>query len=862
MGTKRVVAVVSLVTLVVSLAACRVGESPDELGSVAQALASDPTPVGLDLHARLDSTLVARWQTHGAQFTGAPAWEVCWTTTRPSEGGCSPSDPDPDAVWALATSPATWAAEDDKRYWVHVRAEGAVAAGAVETTFTPGVHATKAIATGGNHTCALLGRGEVWCWGDASEGQLGPGFGGPLSPEPVLVLGLPPARNITAGAAHTCATVGDGHAWCWGRNDDGQLGERAESAPSVPAPVLGLDRVDFADAGDRHTCARRGDGVAWCWGAGDRGQLGDGETSGGPEPRPVSGLDLVRDLSAGGEHTCATRGDGVAWCWGRGTEGQLGQGVFADSLLPVEVSDLEPVTDLSAGRFHTAARGGFGRAYVWGDGGHGEAGSGASGPATSVPVAVGGLPAVNAVAAGDGFTCARAGNGTAWCWGRANAGQTGQGETAPVMGSGLVVGLDRVHLLVAGGSHACARRADGRVLCWGRGGRGQLGNGGLTSMAGVSEVEGLRGFVAPLMMDSAQSSIIACAVLTDGSLRMWGKAVWGQLGDGEPPENPDGTDRWAAVPVRPLDVHDAVECALGKEHACALSAAGNAWCWGSSHYWPLGIGEAPGTVLYLEPAPVLELEDAITLGRGGTYQYLRSMAVGADGALYVWGDIANLDEVASVFGPPLPEQSKPLRFEPETAPLSAYLDPSRFIGADGRQLSAVGPKAPHSAILVDKSNIDELAPYRSLLWNMTLHSDGHVWVPSMLEFPEWAGCNGPSKPWDVCIKEHTQLIGFSEILELGYNFHDGRAGLRADGRIIAWGAGPLLADDPDATTVVGKDDYQAVKVLDLEGVAHIAIGLMICAVQVSGDTVCWGGTQGEDGQAVNSYTPTPVAELP
>ena len=862
MGTERLLAVVFPLVLVAILAACQTGESPGELSSVAQALASEPSPVGLDLHARLDSTLVARWQSHAGQFSGAPAWEVCWTTTRPSEGGCGASDPDPEAVWVPAMSPATWAGEDDTRYWVHVRAEGTEAVGAVDTTLTPGVHSTKAVATGGNHTCALLGRGEVWCWGDASEGQLGPGSGGPLSPEPVLVLGLPPARSITAGAAHTCATVGDGHVWCWGRNDDGQLGERAEPDPAVPAPVLGLDRVEFADAGDRHTCARRGDGVAWCWGAGDRGQLGDGGTAGGPGPRPVSGLDLIRDLSAGGEHTCATRGDGVTWCWGRGTEGQLGQGAFADSLVPVEVLGLEPVTDLSAGLFHTAARGGFGAAYVWGDGAHGEAGGGAPEPAVSVPVAVSGLPAVTAVAAGSGFTCARGGDGSAWCWGRANAGQTGQGETAPVLAPGVVAGLDRVHLLDAGGSHACARRADGRALCWGRGGKGQLGHGALSSAVAATEVEELRGFVAPLMLDSAQSSIIACAVLTDGSLRTWGNAVWGQLGDGEPAENPDGSDRWATVPVRPLNVHDAIECALGKEHACALSAAGNALCWGSSHYRPLGIGEVPGSVLYLEPTPVLEIDDATTLGRGGNYQLLRSMAIGADGALYIWGNVTNLAEVATVFGPPLPEQSKPLRFEPETAPLSAYPWPSVFIGADGRQLQAFYYEAPHGAALADKPLVDELAPYRSRLWDNLLRPDGRVWVEYELEFPEWAGCNGPSGPWDVCIKEHTQLTGFSEILELGYNFHDGRAGLRADGRIIAWGAGPLLAEGPDAKTVVGKDDYQAVKVLDLEGVTRIAIGLMICAVHVSGDTVCWGGTQGEDGQAVNSYTPVSVAELP
>jgi alpha-tubulin suppressor-like RCC1 family protein len=98
-----------------------------------------------------------------------------------------------------------------------------------------GVTAT-AIVGGHLHTCALLSTGTVTCWGDDAVAQLGQGAGvtydnrgdgpGEMGSSLVAVnLGSGvTATAIAAGQYHTCALLSRGAVKCWGENWDGQLG--------------------------------------------------------------------------------------------------------------------------------------------------------------------------------------------------------------------------------------------------------------------------------------------------------------------------------------------------------------------------------------------------------------------------------------------------------------------------------------------------------------------------------------------------------------------------------------------------------------------------------------------------------------
>lgn len=148
-----------------------------------------------------------------------------------------------------------------------------------------------AVDAGADATCALLDSTEVRCWGENSSGQLGDGTttDRPL-PVPVVGVGgagvLNGVTSIAVGEYDTCATLSDGQARCWGDNILGMLGDGSRTNSTRPVVVSGLYAgSNLADAGriavgSMHTCVVLDDGQARCWGRNDNGRVGDGTVMG------------------------------------------------------------------------------------------------------------------------------------------------------------------------------------------------------------------------------------------------------------------------------------------------------------------------------------------------------------------------------------------------------------------------------------------------------------------------------------------------------------------------------------------------------------------------------------------------------
>jgi alpha-tubulin suppressor-like RCC1 family protein len=368
------------------------------------------------------------------------------------------------------------------------------------------------IAAGNAHTCALLSRGTVECWGFNGYGALGNGTntgpqtcGGGLIPcftTPVAVSGLSGATAIAAGFDHNCAVVSGGAVVCWGNNALGQLGDGTSSGPqtcvwnSAPQPcsmtpvaVSGLSGVTTVAAGYYHNCAMLSGGTVACWGDNSVGELGNLTTTASSTPVPVSNLSGVKAIAAGDNFTCALLSSGTVQCWGANDVGQLGDGTYCGP-----PSSTCPATSLGA--------------------------SGVSGAL--------------AIAAGGSHACALLSGGTVKCWGSNGAGQLGDGthcgppsSLCPTISLGLS-GLTGAVAISAGGSHACALVLGGAVKCWGSNVRGQLGDGTTVAIrVAPVAVSGLGGATA-----ISAGNYQTCALVAGGHGECWGDNWGGELGDG------------------------------------------------------------------------------------------------------------------------------------------------------------------------------------------------------------------------------------------------------------------------------------------------------------------------------------------
>jgi alpha-tubulin suppressor-like RCC1 family protein len=507
----------------------------------------------------------------------------------------------------------------------------------VDVSGITAANGVTSIAAGRSHTCALAA-GGVMCWGDGDYGQLGIGeFTGRSIPAEVIGLSAGSGiQRIATGAAHTCAITAGGQVKCWGNNSNSQLGDRTTTKRSTPVDVIGLDPgvAGSISAGGSHTCIVTSSKGIKCWGSNSQGQLGDGTSVNFGTPADVSGLGAgsgVTALAAGSYHNCAVVGGGLK-CWGENLNGQLGDGTQNRRYSPAYVSGLTPgsgVTAVATGGRHSCAvvAGGV---KCWGHN-EGRLGDGTN-TGRATPVDVTGLPAgsgTTAITAGEGHTCAVVAGGVK-CWGASYV--TPATQLTPVDVSGLPAGSGVV-AISAGDSHTCALLSSGGVKCWGGNSYGQLGNNTWTLSRTPADVFGLG--AGSGVTSIGAGDFHTCAVIAGGA-KCWGRNNAGQLGDWTTDTSnipvdvnslPDGSGVTAiAAGGYPGSYHP-----VG--HTCALAAGGGARCWGHNTWGELGDGSGNSSHT---PVDVVNLpaNSSLQAIAAGTYH---SCTLTSSGGVKCWG---------------------------------------------------------------------------------------------------------------------------------------------------------------------------------------------------------------------------------
>lgn len=313
--------------------------------------------------------------------------------------------------------------------------------------------------------CGVAG-GKAYCWGSNSDGQLGANLLDDSAAAPVAVdtggvLAGKTIVSVSAGRRFACAIDSQGHAYCWGTNAQGQLGNGGVGASSrVPVAVtrtgvLAGTSLTQISSGFDHTCVL--DDTVYCWGENFYGQLGNGLNTSSTEPVAVSMASIpggsATFVTAGWNNSCALSAAGAAYCWGDNASGQLGNGTWGPanrSNVPTPVSVAGVLQGRALEGISINARNACAwddSAYCWGDNGYGQLGVGSQPPWESfTPAAVNTSGALNGkdidhVSVGTYSTCALDSEGTAYCWGAPWDGRLGIGaantdQLAPVAVAG------------------------------------------------------------------------------------------------------------------------------------------------------------------------------------------------------------------------------------------------------------------------------------------------------------------------------------------------------------------------------------------------------------------------------------------
>ncbi|XP_067901927.1 probable E3 ubiquitin-protein ligase HERC3 isoform X2 [Heterodontus francisci] len=204
------------------------------------------------------------------------------------------------------------------------------------------------VACGNNHSLALSKDGQIFAWGQNTNGQLGLDSKDASQCNPQCVMSLigMPVVQITAGGEHSFALSLSGAVFGWGRNNHGQLGlkDTEDRHKPIYVKLLECKKTIHISCGEEHTAVLTKDGLVFTFGAGSYGQLGHNSTKDEMKPHLVGYLfgSKVSQIACGSYHTLVfVPSSGKIYSFGRGDKGQLGNGETNNQLVPLPANIMD-----------------------------------------------------------------------------------------------------------------------------------------------------------------------------------------------------------------------------------------------------------------------------------------------------------------------------------------------------------------------------------------------------------------------------------------------------------------------------------------------------------------------------------------
>nr|MBP9742975.1 hypothetical protein [Burkholderiales bacterium] len=453
--------------------------------------------------------------------------------------------------------------------------------------------------------CATDISNTLYCWGSGGSGQIGDGLSkNALVPTKVQlptdsVTHTPVTfSSISVGPSNMCGVGTNGHVYCWGSNQYGQIGDGTNNNAGVPTKIVMADNnaesetfveVNINYYGSGAVCALASSGNIYCWGGGSSYALGNGTTANSNKAvrvtMPANGDKFKHLVQGMGNGSCALTTLGTAYCWGYNNSGEGGNGISYSAAVQVPTAVVMPggetFTTMTTSVNTACAITNLGNSYCWGYGSTGQRGDGLNSN-LNIPAKVQLLNQTLSISSSyyqNATLCAIDINHKISCWGFGNYGSIGNGESSsmniPTPISMFDSSANFTHIAISGNSStSCAVEEHGDIYCWGYGGNGQLGNGKNTDSYIPTRVvvESSQSLLTDLIATRGFYSNTFCALHSSNQVYCWGYGRDGEIGNGQ--NNNESAPQSVLLPE---DI-SITQLAAANETICGIDTNGYAYC--------------------------------------------------------------------------------------------------------------------------------------------------------------------------------------------------------------------------------------------------------------------------------------------
>jgi alpha-tubulin suppressor-like RCC1 family protein len=488
------------------------------------------------------------------------------------------------------------------------------------------------VAGGSNFCYGIQSNGTLWSWGNNANGQLGSNNRTNRS-SPVQVGALSTWTQISNGNTFAINIRSDGTMWGCGDNFFGYLGLGDNSPRSSPVQIAASQNWTQVSTCGYFSLAINSNGTLWGFGRALTGAMGNNTSGNFSNPQQIGIAGNWVRVSCGYRYVAAIQAPGTLWAWGQNGFGQLGTNNTIDVSTPIQVGAENYWAQVSCGDSGSSASGYMlalqsnGTLWAWGNNSLGQLGFGDLTHRSS-PTQVGNISTWTQVSSYGSFSYALKSDGTVWATGNNSTGQLGfNNQTAvssPVQISSTSPDSSVIWTTIANGNyHSLGVQSGGTLWAWGLNSSGQLGTNTSTLSSVFSPVQiGTESYWAQISARGSQSA----ALLSNGTLWMWGLNDFGQLGLS------NQTNRSSPVQVGALS--NWAQVAVGFQWTVAIQSNGTIWAWGlGSNFNQLGLNTS---INYSSPVQIgtLSLWTRVACG----YSHSAAVRNSTNLNLYTWGN--------------------------------------------------------------------------------------------------------------------------------------------------------------------------------------------------------------------------------